>query len=145
MVQGEIPGREESLRSQRVSLHSIVPCSYLSLWNHKFLNKGLPQGKKKTPSFCNRPQNNSSCLPVIKSITLATGGEAVIFSHLLSFSWVSTYSLQELRKPQGRESWVDGCHPGSRCALSCSYLESRAEGMWDYVVGRKGFGQDPKG
>lgn len=144
MVQGKIPGREESARNQRVLWCRVVPCSELPLWNHNFLNKDLPRGRKKS-SFFKRPQNNSSCLPVIKSITLATGGKAVIFSHLLSFSWVSMYSLQELCKPQSREGWVDGCYPGSRCAHSHSYLESRAEGMWEYVVGRKGLGQDSKG
>lgn len=83
MVQGEIPGREKSVRNQRVSLHRVVPCSYLPLWNHKFLNKGPPQRKKVF--FCNRPQNNSSCLPVIKSITLATGGEANFFTSVIIF------------------------------------------------------------
>lgn len=80
-MQGEIPGTEESLRSQRASLYRVSRAD-ICLYG----TKGLPLGKKKKSSYCSRPQNNSKCLPVIKSITLATGGEAVIFSHLLSFS-----------------------------------------------------------
>lgn len=78
MMQGEIPGGKESVRNQRILWCRVIPYSELPLWNHNFLNKDLPQGRKKS-SFCKRPQNNSSCLPVIKSITLATGGKAVFF------------------------------------------------------------------
>lgn len=47
-----------------------------------------------------------------------------------------------LCKPLSRESWADGCHPGKRCAHSCTDLKSRAKRMWEYVAGSKGFGQE---